>query len=127
MTKYAPIWTPSPERIQQTNLHHFTIFAENRSGRDFPTYEALHRWSIQQPEEFWIALRDFLDLPAPISGDIAVTQLDKMPGAQWFPNTTLNFSENILMIDFSEFLDSYLSFNDPFLRISFLMFVAEIL
>ena len=96
MTEYAPIWTPSPERIQQSNLHRFTGFAENRSGRDFPTYAALHRWSIQQSEEFWIALRDFLELPAPTSGDTAAKQLDKMPGAQWFPNTTLNFSENIL-------------------------------
>ena len=97
--KKLPIWTPDSTRIQKTNLYRFTIFAEKRSHQHFPTYESLHRWSIEQPEIFWSLLADFTGLPASKWGTPIMGSHEATPGAEWFPKSRINFAENLLTQD----------------------------
>ena len=46
----APLWTPDAARVAGTNLARFA----ERAGVD-GGYEALHRWSIEEPGAFWSA------------------------------------------------------------------------
>jgi acetoacetyl-CoA synthetase len=90
-----PLWTPSPERAAQTNLARFWREAERRSGRKFAAYEDLHRWSVEQSEDFWELVWDF----GKVKGERGLRRLinrERMPGAAFFPEGRLNFAENLL-------------------------------
>ena len=94
-TSDAPLWQPSAQRIQQSKLAAFMQAAGRQWGRSFGNYAALHRWSIEHPEQFWVSLWDF----AGVEGERGVAVLvdgDKMPGAQWFPEARLNYAQNLL-------------------------------
>ena len=94
MSPEQPIWTPSLFRIADANLTRFMAFAAARGAPD-ADYPALYRWSVADPAAFWDALFAFAgvvaDRPGPVLEDGA-----RMPGARWFPGTTLNFAENLL-------------------------------
>jgi acetoacetyl-CoA synthetase len=89
------LWTPSPERVERTRLTEFTRFAAQRTGREFPGYESLWRWSTTELEEFWSAIWDFFGVQA-AQPPTAVLAERTMPGARWFPGARLNFAEHLL-------------------------------
>ena len=60
----TPIWTPPPERDATSRMAAFTAAAERLTGRRFADYEALHRWSVRDPEACWGLLWRFLGLRA---------------------------------------------------------------
>ena len=91
-----PIWTPTPQRIQASNLHRFMRDLERRHGARLADYASLHRFSGEQPAHFWSAVWDFCEVIAETRGDAVVEHIDRMPGARWFPHARLNFAENLL-------------------------------
>jgi acetoacetyl-CoA synthetase len=82
----APLWTPSPERIAHANL---TRFGPRRSHAE------LYEWSIAKPLEFWAAMWDFGGVCGHKGARVAA-DMDRMPGARFFPDAALNFAENVL-------------------------------
>src|SRR5205809_5464561 len=85
----APLWTPSAERIAHANLTRFG------GGQG---YAQLHDWSITRPMEFWRAMWDFAGVRGTMGNRVAV-DVERMPGARFFPDATLNFAENCLTGD----------------------------
>ena len=93
----APLWRPSAERIAQAELTKFSSFvAERFPETDVSTYEALHQWSITSTADFWRCIWDYSDVIASQESNEVVRDLDRMPGATWFPGARLNFAENLL-------------------------------
>ncbi len=88
-------WRPSQERIAASRLSAFIEEAQTRWGREFPDYAALHRWSIEHPDEFWLSLWDFAGVIGERGGAVVLDR-DRMPGARWFPEARVNFAENLL-------------------------------
>ena len=82
----SPLWVPSAGRVAGANL---TRFASGQS------YSELWRWSIARPDEFWQAMWDFAAVRGE-RGSRVVVDLDRMPGARFFPDASLNFAENVL-------------------------------
>ncbi len=91
-----PLWTPSEERIKQSNMFRFMNLANDRYGRNFVEYQELYDWSVTNIAEFWALLWEFIDVKASKSYDRVIDDLAKMPGAEWFPGAELNFAENLL-------------------------------
>ena len=91
----TPLWEPSRERIERARLTRFRQLVESRWKVDASTYEALHRFSVDEPERFWSALWEFGGIVGD-HGDTVVADLHKMPGARFFPDARLNFAENLL-------------------------------
>ncbi len=91
-----PIWTPSPERRARANLSAFLAFVSQRFAADASDYDALWRWSIERPEPFWTAVWDFCEVRAERRGERVLVDGDRMPGASFFPDARLSFSENLL-------------------------------
>ena len=89
------MWQPAPARVAQTRLTRFIEAAESTCGISLPDYAALHRWSIEQREQFWTLLWDFCGVRAATRGLVALRD-DRMPGAQFFPDARLNFAQNLL-------------------------------
>ncbi len=86
---WAPCWIPSPDRIAHANL---TRFGQGKS------YAELYDWSIAKPLEFWDAMWEFGGVIGAKGGRTAI-DMDRMPGARFFPDATLNFAENLLRQD----------------------------
>ena len=61
----------------------------------FGSYEALHRWSVGNKEEFWNLLWDFCEVRGE-KGARTLVDGGRMPGAKWFPDGRVNFAENLL-------------------------------
>lgn len=90
-----PLWTPSVARIQAARLTAFLRAVQTQYQLQLPDYAALHRWSVEKPEQFWRAVWDFCGVIGE-PGDTVIMQGDPMPGARWFPEACLNFAENLL-------------------------------
>ena len=91
-----PLWQPDSARIQNSRLSRFQRTAEERYGRSFQNYQALHQWSIEQPEEFWAHVWSFCEVLANTPYTKVCEHLDRFPGTEWFAGSRLNFAENLL-------------------------------
>ncbi len=92
----APLWQPSADEIAHSRLAAFMREVRERWGVDCPDHAALHRWSVDEHEQFWSSLWSFGEVVAETRGDTVVRHGDRMPGAKWFPEARLNFAENLL-------------------------------
>jgi acetoacetyl-CoA synthetase len=88
------LWRPSTALVERARLTEFRHWLEAERGLDLPDYDALWRWSVDDLDGFWRAIWDFFDVQA--DGDPSPTLGSReMPGAQWFPNTSLNYAEHL--------------------------------
>src|SRR3954454_15605444 len=63
-------------------------------GLSFDDYRQLWQWSVDDLDGFWSAVWEFFEVQA--DGDPSpVLASREMPGAQWFPNTSLNYAEHV--------------------------------
>ncbi len=92
----APLWQPSATAIDNSNLSRFRQFVQQRHHTALPDYPALYDWSVAHSDDFWSALWDFAEVRAQRRWDQALLNADKMPGAQWFVGSQLNFADNLL-------------------------------
>jgi acetoacetyl-CoA synthetase len=92
----APLWRPDAARVAGANITAFARAAGAEWGRALPDYDALYRWSVAHPEEFWRSLWRFGGVIASDQADRVVADPDRMPGARWFPGARFNFAENLL-------------------------------
>jgi acetoacetyl-CoA synthetase len=72
-------------------MHHVSATAAHRVAN----YAELYRYSIDRPADFWRDVWTFCDIRGDMGGRV-VEDLDKMPGARFFPDARLNFAENLL-------------------------------
>ncbi|MGY2129621.1 acetoacetate--CoA ligase [Blastococcus sp. SYSU DS0617] len=90
------LWQPSAESIRGTRIAAFAEWVARRRGLslgDPVDYDALWRWSVEHLDQFWGDLARWagvLDVP-----DDRVLADRRMPGAQWFPGTTVNVAEQV--------------------------------
>ena len=99
MSPDQPLWTPSPERIAAASVTAFRLAAERRWGASLPDYEALHAWSVAQPERFWTSVWEGDGVGSGVigtRGERVLVDGHRMPGAKWFPDARLNFAQNLL-------------------------------
>ncbi len=97
------LWTPSADRI---NAEPIVAFAQrycpdavSDAGLD---YARLHRWSVAEPEAFWLAIWEYGEVVASTRGDTVLADGDRFPGARWFPEARLNYAANLLRYEGEE-------------------------
>ena len=95
MAAEVPLWTPTQDRIDASPLTAFLKAAEAEAGATFASYGDLHRWSVEDREGFWSLVWDFSGIVGE-KGERLLADGDRMPGASFFPDATLNFAENLL-------------------------------
>ncbi|GAA4839623.1 acetoacetate--CoA ligase [Actinomycetospora corticicola] len=64
--------------------------------REFADYAELHRWSVEDPDGFWRAIRDHFGVDG-LSDEVLATR--EMPGATWFPGSAINYASHLLRGD----------------------------
>ena len=91
------LWKPTPEGIAGTRVAAFARWVEDRRGLSFgdPTdYDALWRWSVEHLDRFWGDLATWTGALPDVPDDRVLTDR-RMPGAVWFPGTTVNYAEQV--------------------------------
>jgi acetoacetyl-CoA synthetase len=94
-----PLWRPSLEAVEQSQLSIFTRWLSDRTGENFEDYHALHNWTVKNPGQFWRSYWQFSGLIASRFDGADVENLNQFPGARWFPDLRMNFAENLLAED----------------------------
>ncbi len=84
------LWSPSAERIAQSNLARFAA----RHGFVPTDYAALHAWSVADPETFYNDLWDFTGIVGE-KGPVSMCRAE-ITETRFFPNAQLNYAENLL-------------------------------
>ncbi|QIY66529.1 acetoacetate--CoA ligase [Streptomyces sp. RPA4-2] len=94
-----PFFTPDPKSAARSRIADFARWAarhQNAEGIQDPTdYRALHHWSVTDLEGFWAAVWDYFDIDATTPYERVLAE-ETMPGARWFPGTTLNYAHHAL-------------------------------
>ncbi len=91
----APQWSPPPDRIARARLTAFMRHVASGWNVSVPDYPSLYQFSVERPDAFWKSVWDFCGVRGE-PGDRVVIDLDQMPGARFFPDARLNFTENVL-------------------------------
>jgi len=89
------LWSPTARRVQEANITRFMRLIRQERDPAVVDYESLYRFSINSPKAFWRAVWEFGGVIG-TAGLQTVEHLDRMPGASWFPDASLNFAENLL-------------------------------
>lgn len=93
------LWQPSPTRVENANVTRFRNWVNEKHSLKLDSFHALYDWSVASKEDFWPAIIEYVGLKAESWGDSVLVDGNKMPGAKFFPNARLNFSENLLVRD----------------------------
>ena len=91
-----PLWQPSPERKEQTNMTDFMRQVNVRFGKNFSEYDELYAWSIDNIADFWALMWEYGEIVASKPYERVVDNISDMFNSEWFPGARLNFAENLL-------------------------------
>jgi acetoacetyl-CoA synthetase len=89
----VPQWEPTERDIADARVTDFARFVQQRTGTPMTDYQALWRWSVEDPAAFWGALWEYFELGDP---PVRVLENAVMPGARWFPGVRLNYVDQIV-------------------------------
>jgi acetoacetyl-CoA synthetase len=89
------LWSPGARRVQDANITRFMQLIRQKRDPGINDYASLYQFSIDSPKAFWRAIWEFGGVIGS-AGSRTVEDFDHMPGAQWFPDASLNFAENLL-------------------------------
>ncbi len=96
------LWEPTTERVDSSRLAAFATFARERGalglgdgpGNEAPTYEQLHRASVERLGELWSTLADFFEVELEARGEALGSS--RMPGAEWFPGARTSYAAHLI-------------------------------
>ena len=87
------LWTPDGS---PTELDDYAAFLKTSQTFDWTSdYNQLWQWSVTNKGNFWSSLWDWHGVYGE-KGDRYLVDEDKMPGARFFPDASLNYAENML-------------------------------
>jgi len=89
------LWQPSTDAVANSALTSLTNAAIARTGLNLETYADLHKWSINQPGDFWSLIWDHLEIMGD-KGSVNYSPGKNFIDAKFFPEGSLNIAENIL-------------------------------
>ncbi len=92
MTAGQVLRTPPADVRETTRVGAFLRWLGDRRGLEFAGYHDLWQWSVDDLPGFWSAVWEYFDL-GPYGSALGRAE---MPGAEWFPGTTVNYAEAVL-------------------------------
>jgi acetoacetyl-CoA synthetase len=89
------LFSPSENRVNSSQMMKFLNHVNNKFNLDLKNYGDLHKWTVDQSENFWSELFPYYNIF--FDGDLTPACLDhSFKSYGWFPNVKLNFAENLL-------------------------------
>ncbi|MDG3085271.1 acetoacetate--CoA ligase [Vibrio hannami] len=97
----TPIWQPSDQRIAQANITRF-MDSLTQCDRKLNNYADLQQWSVEHPESFWQNVWQYCGMVGSQGsqvlrlGESRWQQTKSHRDAVWFPESQVNYAENLL-------------------------------
>lgn len=92
----SPIWQPGRDVVETSNIKAFIDHINAYYGLSIKDYDALHHWSVTEPEQFWERIWHFTGVLSHSRGSVVIENPDIMEKARFFPYAQLNYAENLL-------------------------------
>ena len=90
------LWKINKEKLNKTNIALYSNFINQNYKINFSNnFDKLWKWSVENPKIFWKTIWDFTDVRGD-SGNILLKESDIFFENKFFPEATLNYTENIL-------------------------------
>ena len=90
------LWKINKEKANKTNLTLYSNFIKRNykinSGNDF---NKIWKWSVENPKIFWKSIWDFTKVKGNL-GNVLLHESDTFFKNKFFPNSKLNYAENLL-------------------------------
>ena len=92
------LWEPKKNNIKDSNMFSLyeTAFKKKLSNADEFNYDLLHKWSLDNVEEFWSLVWDDSNIIG-TKGTNIINNYNDLIKSTFFPEGYLNFSENLLV------------------------------
>ena len=103
----TPLWKPSEKRTQDSVLEDFTKFINFKSNKNF---KELWKWSINNPDIFWSKFWDYSKIIG-YKGEEVIKKNKIFNKTKFFPDSKINYSENILKKKTDDIAINFLSEN----------------
>jgi acetoacetyl-CoA synthetase len=89
------LWSPPPARVVVSAMTKLMTDLAGAHGAPRDNDAAFHRWTVKHSDLLWRHVWDDCGIVGD-PGEVVVEESDKMPGARWFPEASLNYAENLL-------------------------------
>ena len=90
------LWKINKEKLSKTNIFDYFNFVDKKykvnASNDF---NKLWKWSVNNPKNFWKSIWDFTKVKGQL-GKIPLRESDIFFENKFFPDTKLNYAENLL-------------------------------
>src|SRR5690242_20452884 len=96
------LWEPSDDVRAKARMTAFMEWAAVHRGVHATSYDELWRWSVDDLEGFWSALAEWLRIRWMDEPQRALADA-RMPGAQWFHGSRVNYAEHLLFPSVPDF------------------------
>ena len=88
----TPLWKPSEKKVQESAIEDFAKFINFKSNKNF---KELWKWSVDNPELFWSKFWDYSKIIGDKGKDV-IKKNNIFYKTKFFPDSRINYSENIL-------------------------------
>jgi len=89
------LWRPEQYKPGHSHLSRFIRYLGEQGIARIEEWDALHEFSIEEPEAFWGAVIEYTGLKLQKAPD-AILRGDSLISTEWLPGAQLNFAENLL-------------------------------
>lgn len=89
------LWRPEQYKPGHSHLSRFIRYLGEQGIARIEGWDALHEFSIEEPEAFWGAVIEYTGLKLQKAPD-AILRGDSLISTEWLPGAQLNFAENLL-------------------------------
>lgn len=90
----SKLW--EPRHPEKSRMWQFMRYVEKRHSLQFLDYQQLHRWSVNEPAQFWLSLSDFFAVNFDSQPFEILNHYEHMLDARWFSGASFNFAEKLL-------------------------------
>ena len=88
------LWNPNLD--SKNNLEEFKYLIYSKYALSLDSYQELYEWSVKNIHDFWNNVITYSDIQYSGDSTTVLEDLAMKPAANWFPNISLNFAENLL-------------------------------
>ena len=88
------IW--SPNNSKNSNFFNFQTFLKTNYKKSFLNYEQMHDWSINNPNEFWLAITEFFEVEFTKGYKNVFIKGVPFYKSVWFQDSKLSYSRHLL-------------------------------
>lgn len=87
-----PLWIPSSERVNNSNLSKYFSYLESQYNLKFLSYQELYEWSVKEIDKFWESIWYYSEI-SHSKKHKTVLEGNDIWNCKWFPGAELNFAE----------------------------------